>query len=151
MKKLLLILIALSALFARADELKLTNKTADELCAALMRIGPGLTGTNALRVARAVNTLRPVAEAYAAGLEAERVNRKIVVTTKTDSPEFFGYIAAVEKLAAEPVKVELTLLNKLSDEEAERLSADHAGRGPLPVSTDPATLAIVLRYLESKK
>lgn len=141
MKKILLLLTSIAfALSARADSVTLTNKTADELCAALQQLGVGLTGANAVKATRDLIALRPVADAYSAGLKAEVANRKITPATRTDSAEFAAYVAAVETFAESKVKVDLQLF-RISDEEFERVAA----------STRPAILEIIVRHLEPKK
>jgi hypothetical protein len=138
-RTLAFVLFALSALALHAEPSKLTNKQADTLYGALAKIGPGLSGANTMHVARAINTLRPLVEAYAAGLTAEYRNRGISEKTRIDSAEGAAYLAALEKLAAETVTVDLPRLT-ITNEEAERLAA----------TTPPERLAVVLQYLEAK-
>lgn len=141
MKKLLTILCLLSSVLClRAEPVPLTNRSADELCGALQKLGVGLTGANAVKATRDLLALRPLAEAYGAGLKAELANRKITAATKTDSVEWLGYVAAVEKFAEVPVKPDLQLF-KISDDEFDRLAA----------TTAPAVLEVIIRHLEPKK
>jgi hypothetical protein len=139
MKHRFLILIA--ALFAavslQAEPLTLTNKQADELCGSLMKFGPGLSGANAMNVARAINVLKPLTESYGAGIKAELTLKKITATTRTDSTEFAAYVAAVEAIQAKTVTVDLPRFT-ITPEEADRVSS----------TTPPATLALVMQYLE---
>lgn len=132
-----LALCALLAVGLHAAPLKLTNKQADELCGALLKVGPGLSGANAMNVARAINVLRPLAESYGAGLKAELTLKHIKPDTRTDSAEFIAYVAAVEALAAAPVTPDLPRFS-VSPEEADRISS----------TTPPAVIALVMQHLE---
>src|SRR4051812_46260582 len=106
MKKII-ILAVLFAVRLCGEPLKLTNKQADELLGALQQIGPGLTAANTTKAARDILALRPISEAYAKGIEAARVNNKVVPGTKLDSREYAGFVAEISKLQAEVITVDL--------------------------------------------
>lgn len=136
MKKLFAIL-CLIALPLSAEPLKITNKSADELCGALLKFGPGLSGVNSMHVARAINVLRPLVDSYGAGLKAEVALKKITGATRTDSPEYIAYAAAAEALAASTVTVDLPRFT-ITPEEADRVASN----------TPPFVLSLVIQYLE---
>jgi hypothetical protein len=130
------LLILLTAALACAEPVKLKNVEANELLGALAQIGPGLTAQNTTRVARDMNALRPVVEAWARGEQAARERLKITAATKIDSAEGAAFLAEAKRNNEDSFTLDLQSLS-LSDEEIT------AAKMP------PFVLAAVLRYLSA--
>ena len=114
MKTLLCFLVALTA--AAATPVKLSNLQANELLITLSQIGPGLTAQNTTCIARNINALRPLVEAWSKGDQAARDRLKITATTPIESPNGTAYLAEAKRNNEEIITVELSPV-KISDEE----------------------------------
>jgi hypothetical protein len=134
MKTRLLFAFLLTAAAAFAAPVKLTNLQANELLTALTQIGPGLTAQNTTRLAKNINTLRPLVEAWVKGDTAARERLKITAATKTDAPEGVAYLVEVKRNNEDSSTVELLTVS-LSDEEI------------TAAKVTPASLSTVLLYL----
>jgi hypothetical protein len=85
-------------------------------------------------VARDINLLRPLVEAWVKGDQAARDRLHITATTKTDSPEGAAYVAEVKRNNEDSSTVEL-LAVEISDEEV------------TTAKIQPSVLAAVMLYL----
>jgi hypothetical protein len=132
MKTLLLLLLTVA--LASAEPVKLKNTEANELLGILAQIGPGLTARNTTRVARDINALRPVVEAWAKGEQAARDRLKITPATRTDSIEGMAFMMEVRRNNEDSSTVDLQLL-EVSDEEI------------TAAKISPMILAALLHYL----
>jgi hypothetical protein len=133
MKSKLLLLFLLAPALAFADA-KLTNVQANELLTVLSQVGPGLTAQNTTRIARDINALRPIVEAWAKGDQAARERLKITAGMKNDAPEALAYLAEAKKNGEDssPITLQPVIV---SDEEI------------TSAKITPATLAVFLLYL----
>jgi len=134
MKTKILFAFLLAASAAFCTPVKLTNVQANELLNALTQIGPGLSAQNTTRLARDINTLRPLVEAWVKGDQAARERLKITSTTKSDAPEGAAYLAEVKRNNDDSSTVELLTVTVSDDE----ITA---------AKVTPAILSTVLLYL----
>lgn len=136
MIKSTVITLALLALSASAEPIKLTRGQASDLFVALATLDAGMNPANAVSAADDINALRPTVEALDKGKVAfQRSARSLAKSQAPDADEKAQALADDLALKAdEPVTLELTTF-LLSDEEI------------TATKIKPSTLAVIRRWL----
>jgi hypothetical protein len=123
-----------------AEPITLQNKQATELLSNLLKIDSGLTAANSTIIARDINALRPVVDAYQKGNNDARIKYKITASTPTDKPDAINFLAEITANGDAPISVDLTRIT-ISDDELVATKMTPAMQSCLLLYLSPVTPA----------
>lgn len=142
--KLVILFVAIAGLL-NAEPLKMKNTEASELYGTLSAIQSGLSASNTTKVARNINALRSVVEAWVKGDTDARERLHIIPeVTKLNSPEYKAYEAEAKKSNNDTITVELSKL-ELTEAEINNLKVTR------PEISVPSVVANLYLYLDATK